>query len=102
MPFAAALSTQGDTAKSLDEAAAAALAQLGGSPDLAVLFYSTDHLPNVPDLAGAAWSRLGPRALLGCPGEAVVGNAREVEQGPAMAVWLARWQRPVTLTPFHL
>src|SRR5262245_18111090 len=102
MPFAAALSTQADTAQALDEAAGRALADLQGAPDLAMLFYSPDHLPNAPDLAGAAWARLGAGSLLGCPGEAVVGNEREVEQGPALSLWLARWARPVKQTPFHL
>jgi small ligand-binding sensory domain FIST len=35
-------------------------------------------------------------------GEAIVGNDREVERGPALSLWLGRWPRPVELEPFHL
>src|SRR5438093_1020929 len=54
------------------------------------------------ELAAAAQERLGARCLLGCPGEAIVGDDREIEDGPAMSLWLGRWDQPVTLTPFHL
>ena len=32
----------------------------------------------------------------------IVGNDREIEQGPALSLWLARWPEPVTLEPFRL
>ena len=33
---------------------------------------------------------------------ALRADDQEVEQGPALALWLARWSRPVRQTPFHL
>jgi small ligand-binding sensory domain FIST len=45
---------------------------------------------------------LEPRCLLGCPGVAIVGDDREIEDGPALSLWLARWNQTVQLTPFHL
>jgi small ligand-binding sensory domain FIST len=39
---------------------------------------------------------------LGCSGEAIVSNDQEIEKGPAVSLWLGRWQQPVELAPFHL
>src|SRR5262249_22134273 len=75
---------------------------LGGPPDLAVLFYSPHHRAAAETLAPAVQQRLKPRCLLGSPGESIVGNDREVEEGPALSLWLARWSKPVAQAPFHL
>ncbi len=102
MPFAAALSTNSETLAALDEACAAALGQFQGRPDLALLFFSPHHRDAAAQLGAAAQQRLAARCLLGCPGESIVGNDREVERGPALSLWLGRWPKAVTLTPFHL
>ena len=47
MPFAAALSTQGQTAAALGEVCARALEQLQGPPDLALLFFSLTGVSGV-------------------------------------------------------
>ncbi len=100
MPFASILSTAADTMKALNEVCQGAPAQ--GPVDLAMLFYSHHHAAAVDQLARHLQERLPPRCLLGCPGESVVSNDREIEAGPALALWLARWSQPVDLTPFHL
>jgi small ligand-binding sensory domain FIST len=101
MPFAAALSTRAQTAEALAEVCAAC-ADFKGPADLALIFFSPHHASAARDLAAEAHRRLTPRCLLGCVGESIIGNGREVEEGPALALWLGRWQRPVTLEPFHL
>jgi small ligand-binding sensory domain FIST len=102
MPFAAALSTRKESLHALDEVCTQALGQLRGEPELALLFFSRHHARAARDLAALARQRLSPRCLLGCPGQGVIGNEREVEEDPALALWLGRWQKPVTLSPFHL
>jgi small ligand-binding sensory domain FIST len=102
MPFAAALATVADTQQALAQVCAAALGRLQTSPDLAVLFYSPQHLRQARELAEQAQALLQPVCLLGCPGETIIGNDQEIEQGPALSLWLARWTRPVRPTPFHL
>src|SRR5262249_44637998 len=42
------------------------------------------------------------RVLLGCVGEAIIGNDQEVERRPALSVWLGQWRQPIELEPFHL
>src|SRR5262245_44490158 len=104
MPFAAALSTDPISAQALGEAATRALADLGTgpAPDLAVLFFSAHHAGSAEDLAEQSVQRLGTPALIGCIAEGVISNDREVEEGPALALWLARWPRGVTVEPFSL
>src|SRR5262245_48428764 len=102
MPFAAALSTVPQALAALEEVCTNALAALHGPADLALLFLSPHHNAHAGPLAAAARERLGPACRLGCSGEAVVGNDQEVELGPALSLWLGRWQPPVRLTPFHL
>jgi small ligand-binding sensory domain FIST len=102
MPFAAALSTRGDTAQAIAEVCQKALEHFSGPADLALIFFSAHHADAADRIVTAAQERLSPRTLLGCSGESVVGNDQEIEQRPAVSVWLGRWNSPVRLTPFHL
>jgi small ligand-binding sensory domain FIST len=74
--------------------AAAAAAREARSPglrhgeiDLAFVFLSSAHAAEAEAAAEAVREELAPRHLLGCVAEGVVGRAREVEEGPAVAVW---------------
>jgi small ligand-binding sensory domain FIST len=102
MPFAAALSTAPEAPRALEEVCAPVRDRLGGGADLAVAFFSAHHADSAGQIAATVRERLSPRCLLGCVAETVIGNGREVEDGPALSLWAARWARPVTLTPFHL
>jgi small ligand-binding sensory domain FIST len=102
MPFTAALSTLRATAPALDEVCTHALAEFAGKPDLALVFFSPHHTAAADSLASDLQQRLGARCLLGCTGESIVGNNQEVENGPALSLWLGRWTQPMELAPFHL
>src|SRR5437867_912691 len=102
MPFTAALSTVAETAKAVDEVCSQAKSQLPDKPDLALIFLSPHHAPGAEGIAAAAKERLGARCLIGCTGEAIVGNDREMEQRPALCLWLAKWNSAVELQPFHM
>lgn len=102
MPFAAALSNVRHTGHAMAEICQRALEQLQGSPDLAMLFYSPNHMEAVPETAAKMQERLAARCLLGCAGESVIGDGREVEHQPALSLWLARWPRGVEQESFHL
>ena len=67
---------------------------LPDTPDLALAFFSPHHTAAAAILAGEIHRQLGPRCLLGCVGETVIGNEREVEGGPALSLWLGRWPGP--------
>jgi small ligand-binding sensory domain FIST len=102
MPFAAALSTHATTPTALREVCEQAGARLGTRPDLAVLFFSPHHAAQAEALAASLHERLGPRCALGCAGEAIVGTGQEVEDGPALSLWLGQWRQGVELDAFHL
>lgn len=102
MPFAAALSTNSQTAQALEEVCTQAAGQLQAPPELAIVFFSPHHASAAETIAATLQQRLSPRCLLGCTGEAIVGNDREIENSPALSLWLARWSRRVELEPFHL
>jgi small ligand-binding sensory domain FIST len=102
MPFAVALSTALDTLQALDEACAQATQQLAGPVDLALVFFSPHHGPAAGEIATRLQVKLGNACVLGCQGESIVGNDREIEDGLALSLWLARWSRPVEQMAFHL
>ncbi len=55
--------------------------------DLAFIFLSPAHLDEAEAAAEAVREELAPRHLLGCVAEGVVAGVRELEEGPAVAVW---------------
>jgi small ligand-binding sensory domain FIST len=88
--FAAALSCHPVSALAAGEVAGAVLEQLGGdAPDLVVAFCSPHFAGAVEDMADALVELLEPTALVGAVMAAVIGGAREVEDGPALALWAA-------------
>jgi small ligand-binding sensory domain FIST len=101
MPFASGLSTA-STNDALLDVCSFVRKQLADTPDLAMLFFSVHHLDNADDIVRTVQQRLAPRCLLGCVGESIVGNDQEIERGPALSLWAAKWARPVETTPFHL
>jgi small ligand-binding sensory domain FIST len=102
MPFAAALSMARETSRAVEEVGTRALGLLDGAPQLALAFFSPHHQEAAEDLAARLQKQLGNCCLLGCSGEAIVGNDQEVEDAPALSLWLGRWPEGITLTPFHL
>ena len=72
------------------EAAAHARDELAGeAPSLAVLLGSRSHTDNAADLLHAVQEMVKPPALIGCIAQAIVAGHREIEDEPAVAVWLA-------------
>ena len=74
---------------------------MGGRPDLALAFVSQHHRPHFNLVASRLHDQLGTPALLGCTGEAIVGGDREIEEAPAVSIWLARLPSTV-VQPMHL
>src|SRR5580693_6438374 len=102
MPFASGLSTASTTDAALLDVCSHVGKQLAETPDLAVLFFSVHHLDNAAEIVQKVQERLSPRCLLGCVGESIVGNDQEIERGPALSLWAAKWARPIEMAPFHL
>ena len=101
-PFAAALSEHPNGAVATGDVVGRVLEGLGDPdepPDLAMVFVTPVHAPDLGDIAATIEATLEPGALLGCAAVSVVGGEREVERGPAVSLWAGRTG---AVTPFHL
>lgn len=101
MPFLSLLSTKDELADALAEISQQAASAWSGTVDVALAFFSPHHLAGVERIAESL-AQLQAQALLGCPGETIVANEREIEDAPAVCVWLGRWPAGLQVTPFHL
>jgi len=97
----AALSTDPDPAKATAAAAEEALSRIGGAEvSLALVVTSRHHAASTEVASETVRIKAGPERVIGCVAETVVGGDREVEDGPAVAVWLACLPEPVET--FHM
>jgi small ligand-binding sensory domain FIST len=100
MPFAAALSEHPVPAYATGEVCGQVLEALGTHPDLVVVFTTMAHAGALEDVIATVGEVLRPSVLFGAASETVIGTGREVEGGPAISVWAARFGPvlPVRLT----
>lgn len=99
--FAAALSTASDSRVAAEEVCRVARGSIASTPDLAMVFLSPHHRAEAAAVAEVIARQTGARALLGCTAESIVGGDREIENEPAVSLWLARLPG-VSLTAMHL
>jgi small ligand-binding sensory domain FIST len=91
MKCVSALSTLRDSDAALRQVFDRAVQRLGGEPaNLVLVFASMHHADALGALAGLARSRGLGEHVLGCTGESIVGEDREVEGGPALSLWALR------------
>jgi small ligand-binding sensory domain FIST len=97
----AGLSTASDSRSAAIEAALAAREGLSGGPaSLAFVFVSPHHAGAAAEVLEGVHEAAAPGHLIGCVGEAVVGGSHEVEQQPAISVWLG--DLPGEIETFHM
>ncbi|MBV9664705.1 MAG: FIST C-terminal domain-containing protein [Actinobacteria bacterium] len=88
--FAGALSQHPITAHAVGEVAGEVLEAVGTEPDLALLFVTPPHGGALEDAARAVRTIVQPRVLIGCAAESVIGDGKEIEEGPAVSLWAGR------------
>ena len=90
MKIGAALSTKPEARSAATEATLQAAHDLGErEPNLAIVFASAHFAPQAEAIVDAVHEAAAPPALAGCVAEGVVGTGKEVEEQPAVSVWLA-------------
>ena len=90
MRIGVGVSTAPDARQAAVEAAAHARDELAGAaPSLAVLFGSRSHTDKAADVLAAVQEMVEPPALIGCVAHGIVAGRHEMEDEPAVAVWLA-------------
>ena len=88
MNCVSALSTARTTDAAFQQVLEKLDAGLGGeTADLCLVFSSMHHADELARLAASLRSTGKARHVLGCTGESLVGEDREVEGSPALAVW---------------
>ena len=98
----AALSTFADAGEATRRACTDVREQLAGAEaDLAYVFLTPEHLGDAREAVDAIRATVSPRHIVGCVAGGVLAGSRELEQGPAVAVWAASLPG-ATLTPFHV
>lgn len=98
--FAAALSRHPDARVAVGEVVGEILERIGGAPDLAVVFFTAEHLPAAHEIASTIEALLQPGTFIGASGSAIVGGAEGVEDAPGLSLWAGRIAGRIT--PFHL
>ncbi|MCH8940270.1 MAG: FIST C-terminal domain-containing protein [Chloroflexi bacterium] len=88
MKWASAISEESDLAAALEECAGKVASELG--PDspvtLAVVFASATYNDAAADVARVLGERFPGAMILGCSGAGIIGNAKEIEGQPAVAL----------------
>jgi small ligand-binding sensory domain FIST len=91
MSCASALSTASDSDAAIQDVVDRVAGGLREHPaDLAVAFVSAHHAEALGRLADAVRGRGLARHIMGCTGESIVGEDREVEGKPAVSLWAIR------------
>ena len=102
MRFSSALSYETQTETAVAEVLDSVASQL---PDehahLSFVFASPHHLKAFPRLLHVMQERFSTHTLIGCTGGGVIGDRREVEQRPGLALMAAHLP-DVTIAPFHI
>src|SRR3954447_17274306 len=90
--YAAALSRHPTLVEAVGEVAGEILERFGDTrPDLLVCFASPHHAGAFEDVAAGLRKLLEPRTMIGCTTVGVAGGAVEVEDGPGLSVFAARF-----------
>ncbi len=102
MKCVSALSTSRSTDSAVSEAIDRAVRGIKPeAADLALIFANSHHAGALGRIAEEVRRQGLGRHVIGCTGESIVGEDREVEEAPALAIWAI--QLPgVTLTPRRL
>lgn len=87
-----ALSTQPDTYSAAQDCAKRAVDELQGlDPELALFFYSPQHQEALEPAIERINEEVGRAIIIGCTTEAVIGESQEIEDGPALSIWVANF-----------
>lgn len=100
MQCAVGMSTSPDPRAAAEDAARIAAERLEAPATLAVLVVSHHHARRAERVVDAVHQAASPESLVGCATEAVVAGRREVDEEPAVAVWLA--ELPRSAETYHM
>jgi len=98
---AAVATTRPDTREALEEAVEDLLGQMGSHPDIAIAFLSPHHRERGEDVLMALGGELQAESIAGCTTAGVIGGGHELQGGPAISIWAAKFPGS-KVQDFHL
>jgi small ligand-binding sensory domain FIST len=101
MQFHASVSDHDTAAEAVGQVIDDALDATGGVVDVAFLFFTGHHLPDIERAVERVWLELDPQAVVGCSAEGVIGGEREIERSAGMSL-LVGSMPDVRVHPFHV
>ncbi|MDP6763900.1 MAG: FIST N-terminal domain-containing protein [Planctomycetota bacterium] len=100
--FASGFSTRDDTVEAVREASDELAGRLAGEAvDLLIAFVTLHHGAELEALGANLQRATDARHVVGCTGGGLIGTQREVEQGPALALWSLSCQ-DTRIEVFHI
>ena len=101
MKWASAISESANVEEAVSECAESIKSIVGNSPDLVFVFPSFNFSGQFKDISNALSKHFGNSVIMGCSGNGVIGEGREVEHTPGFAMCAAELPE-VEITPFHI
>ena len=101
MKWASAISESENVEEAVSECAESIKSIVGNSPDLVFVFPSFNFSGQFKDISNALSKHFGNSVIMGCSGNGVIGEGREVEHTPGFAMCAAELPE-VEITPFHI
>ncbi len=99
--FASAVSTRTPLDAAVSEVCDTATQSLDGSPRCAIFFVTHEYAEQWSELGGQLSERLGTENLIGCSAEGVICGRQEIEEGPALTLWVSG-AATMEVTPIRL
>jgi small ligand-binding sensory domain FIST len=101
MRFVSLVSDNESSSAAVEELIAKAREFTQGKVDVVFAFMTARHCDEAERIAEKLWLELDPQALIGCSGQGVIGDYREIEDAPGMAL-LVGDLNGVRAHPFHI
>ena len=101
MQFHSCISDEEVSDDAVEQVIESAREATGGQVDAAFIFFTAHHRPEAERIVEQIWLELDPQCAIGCSAESVLGDRREIEQSPGLALLVGSLPG-VRMHPFHI
>jgi small ligand-binding sensory domain FIST len=101
MRFVSYISDSESSEQAIDSVIDRARDTLDGKIDIVYAFLTAHHAGEAETILEKLWLELDPQVIVGCAGEGVIGEGREIERAPGLAILVGETPN-VILHPFHI
>src|SRR5271155_1950343 len=101
MRFFSCISQEESSTTAVEQVIEQANAAMKGKIDAAFVFLTAHHVGEAEQILERLWLELDPQTIVGCSGEGVIGDDKEIERSPGLALLVGEMPG-VRLHPFHI